>query len=122
MIFRIIIMNPIKKKLADFLYEMSKKRMEAIDQRSPCARTLKKMYRDGLLKKDIQRICDKVSVLEAVKIFSLYNKLMLSNTGDSDRYNKEIKSIASEVVKRVEKESGNLTPECLNLLMNLEDN
>ena len=115
-------MNPIKKKLADFLYEMSKKRMEAINQKSPCAKTLKKMDRDALLKKDIQRICDKVSVLEAVKIFRLYNKLMLSNTGEFDRYNKEIKSIASEVVKRVEKESGNLTPECLNLLMNLEDN
>ena len=112
-------MNPIKKKLADFLFEMSRKAVDAMDPKSPYARSLKNLDGDELLKKDIQRICDEVRILEAAKILSLSTKLMLSNTGDSDRYKKEIKSIASEIVKRVENKTGDLTPESRYLLMNL---
>ena len=50
---------------------------------------------------------------------SLSSKLMVSNTEYADKYRKEIKSIAFEVVKRVEKKTGNLMPESRDLLMNL---
>ena len=112
-------MNPIKKKLADFLNEMSKKAVDSMDPESTTARSLKNPDKDALLKKDIQRICEGVSILEAVKIMRLSTKLMVSNTEYADKYRKEIKSIAFEVVKRVEKKTGNLMPESRDLLMNL---
>lgn len=114
-------MNPIKKKLADFLFEMSKNSMDALDHKSPCVKSLKNLDRDTLLKEDVQRICDEISILEAGKNMSLSTKLKLSNTGDADGYKNKMKSIAFEVVKRVEKKTGNLNlpPECRDLLMNL---
>ena len=115
-------MNPIKKKLADSLFKMGKEHMGAMDSESLCAKSLKNLDRDALLKKDIQYFCDEVSTLEAAKILSLSSKLMLSNTKDADRYKEDIKSVASGVMKRVKKKTGNLTPECRNLLMNLSEN
>ncbi|MFC1563102.1 hypothetical protein ACFL4Z_03525 [candidate division KSB1 bacterium] len=98
---------------------MGKERMDAMDSESPCARYLKNLDRNALLKKDIQHFCDEVSTLEAAKILSLSSKLILSNTEDADRYKEEIKSVASGVMKRVKKKTGNLTPECRNLQLNL---
>ena len=114
-------MNPIKKKLANFLYEMSKKSMNAMDPESPCARSLKNLDRDALLKKDIQNICDEIGILETGKILSLFSKLMLSSIEDADKYKKEIELIAYKVVKRVEDKPGilNLPPECRDFLLKL---
>lgn len=117
-------MNPIKKKLANFLTDAIKKDMDTMEAESPCARSLKGLDRDALLKKDIQRICDDLSTLEAGRILSLSAKFMLSDAGDVEKYKKnekEIKSLVFEVLKRVEKKDGglNLPPECQDSLINL---
>jgi hypothetical protein len=120
-IFRAIIMNPIKKKLADFLSEMSKKGMEEMDPDSSCAKSLEDLDKQSLLKEDIQRISDEVSILEAVKILKLSAQLRWSDKADSDRYREDIKSMASKVLKRVEKKGGklNLPEQCRELLISL---
>jgi len=114
-------MNLIKKKLADFLNEMSKKGIDKMDPKSSCAKSLKDLDRETLLKEDIERICDEMRVLEAGKILRLSNKLMWSGTANKDEFRKEIKSMASKVLKRVEKKGGklNLPRQCRDLLMNL---
>ncbi len=93
--------------------------MDSMDPESPTVKSLKNPDKDALLKKDIQRICEGVNIIEAVKIMRLSSKLMVSNAEYADNYRKEIKSIAFEVVKRVEKNTGNLMPESRDLLMNL---
>jgi len=117
-------MNPIKRKLASFLTDVIKSGMDTMDAESPCARSLKGLDRDALLEKDIERICDELSTLEAGRILSLGAEFMLSGAGDVDKYKrnkKEIKSLVFEVVKRVEKKDGslNLPPECQDLLIDL---
>ena len=114
-------MNLIRKKLADFLNEMSKKGMNKMDPDSSCAKSLEDLDKKALLKEDIQRISDEVSILEAGKILRLSAKLRWSGKADKDEYREDIKSIASKVLKRVEKKGGklNLPEQCRNLLMNL---
>lgn len=114
-------MNPIKKKLADFLTDVIGQDMDAMDAESPCARSLKRLDRDALLEKDIQLICNELSTLETGKILRLAVKRTSSDTEDAGRYREEMKSMASEVVKRVENEHGslNLPPECRDFLINL---
>ena len=114
-------MNPIKKKLAGSLTELAKKEIDAMDAESPCARALEGLDVDALLEKSIQRITDELSTLEAGRILKLAVKHKLSGAEDADKYKKKIKSIASEVVKRVESKYGGLylPPECRDLLMNL---
>jgi len=96
--FRTIIMNPIKKKPADFLNGMSKKSIDKMDPKRSCAKSLQNVDREMLLKEDIQRICDEMSVL----------------------YRKEIQSMASVILKRMEKKTGklNLPQQCRDLAMN----
>jgi hypothetical protein len=114
-------MNLIKRKMADFLNKMSKKGMEKMDPKNSCAKSLKNSDRQALLKEDIERICNEMSILEAGKIFKLATKLMSSDSTNKDMDRKEIKSMASKVLKRVEKKGGklNLPQQCRDLLMNL---
>ena len=114
-------MNPIKKKLADSLTKMTKRGIEAMDAESPCAKSLEGADVDALLQEDIQHICSELSTIEAGKILKLAVKRKLSSPEDADMYKKAIESMASEIVKRVEKRTGslNLPLECRQLLMNL---
>ena len=114
-------MNPIRKKLADLLISMSKEGIKAIDPNSTCARSSSNLDRKTILKEDINRICDEVSIIEAGKLLSLSAKLMASNQEHSQKNKQQIKEISSSVVDRVEKKAGklNLPKECRNLLINL---
>jgi len=98
--------------------------MDTMEAESPCARSLRGLDRDALLEKDIQRICDELSTLEAGRVLRLGAGSMLSGAGDADKdkkNEKEIKSLVFKVVKRVEKKDGslNLPPECQDSLINL---
>ena len=98
-----------------------KKGLDTMEAERPCARSLKGLDRDALLNKDIQRICDELSTLEAGRILSLSAKFIVSDAGDVEKYRKQMKSLLFEVVKRVEKKDGglNLPQECQDLLINL---
>jgi hypothetical protein len=98
-----------------------KKGLDQIEAESPCARSLKGLDRDALLKRDVQRICDELSTLEAGRILRLSAKFIVSDVGDAEKYRKEMKSIVFEVMKRMEKKYGrlNLPRECQDLLKNL---
>ena len=113
-------MNPVKKKLADSLTEMAKKGIEEMDKKTPCAESLKGADVDALLRKDIQRICNELTTIEAGRILKLAAKRKLSSPENADMHTEAIKSMAFEIVKRVEEKTGslNLPAECRQLLMN----
>ena len=98
-----------------------KKGLDTMEAESPCARSLKGLDRDALLNKDIQRICDELSILEAGRILSLSATFIVSDAGDVEKYRKQMKSLVFEVVKRMEKKDGglNLPQECQDVLINL---
>ena len=114
-------MNPIKRKLAEFLTDMSIEAMETLDPESPYAEALLKVHRDGLLEENIRRICDEVTTWEAGKILSKSAKLMLVGPEGGQREQEEIRAMARGIIGRVEKKGGglNLPPECMDLILEL---
>ncbi len=111
----------MRRKLADFLTEMSRQGLDEIDPASPCARALQNCDGEALLRRDIRRICNEVSLIEGGRILRLYAQLVNVSPEREERLKVKLKSIASKVVRRVEQESGalNLPSECRELLMNL---
>jgi len=115
-------MNPVKKKLAQELTEAIKGAMNKADTDTSCAKALEKLDRDALLEKDVKRLCDELSTLEAGKILSLGNRVL--GAGNANVYKKsreELRSLMFNVVKRLEKKYGGLSlpKECRDLLINL---
>ena len=113
--------NPIRKKLADFLISIGKNGIKTMDPDSLCARSFNNSDREVLLKEDINRICEEVSIIEAGKLLNLSTKLITSNQEQSQKNKQQIKEISSAIIGRVEKKIGklNLPLECRELLMNL---
>ena len=115
-------MNPVKKKLAQELTEAIKGGIDRMDHDTSCAKALEELDRDALLEKDVNRLCDELSTLEAGKILSLGNKVL--GAGNANVYEKsreELRSLVFKGVKRVEKKYGGLSlpKECGNLLIDL---
>ena len=115
-------MNPIKKRLAQELTEAIKTSLDKTDPDTSCAKALEELDRDALLEKDVKRLCDEFSTLEAGKILSLGNKVL--GAGNANVYKKsreELMSLVFKGLKRVEKKYGGLSlpKECRDLLINL---
>lgn len=114
-------MNPVKKKLDQELTAAVKKGMDKMELDTSCAKALESLDRDALLKKDVNRLCDEFSTLEAGRILSLGAKLL--GAGNANVYKKsreELRSLVFKGVKRVENKYGglNLPKECRDLLIN----
>lgn len=114
-------MNPIRKKLADLLTKMSQKGLSSLDPKSPCARKIKKVDREKLLKEDITRICQEIGMMEATRLLSLSAKLSVASNEEIHDLKMNIRTISTKVVDRVEKKTGklNFPVECRNLLLSL---
>jgi len=115
-------MNPIKKKLARELTEAIKVAMDKTDPDTSCARAIEGLDRNALLIRDVNRLCDELSTLEAGKILSLGNEVL--GAGNANAYRKkreEIRSLMFKAMKRVEKKYGGLSlpKECEDSLISL---
>ena len=95
-------MNPIKKKLARMLLSMGKSGMKQIDPKSSCAKKIKNDNSLELLKEDINRICEELSLGEAMKIIKISSTMQFSSDSARDNTKDDIKKISLKVVKRVE--------------------
>ena len=114
-------MNPIKKKLARMLLSMGKSGMKQIDPKSSCAKKIKNDNSLELLKEDINRICEELSLGEAMKIIKISSTMQFSSDSARDNTKDDIKKISLKVVKRVESSGKklNFPVECRNLLLSL---
>jgi len=118
--------NTIRRKLADLLFEMSRKAMDELDGESPCTKAMKKKSADtsALLRSDIERLCAEIRVMEAGRVLAIYAKLKASNTEATEKQRKKLVDIASKVIARVEKNGGplNLPSQCREFLINVSGN
>ena len=114
-------MNPLKGKLAQFLTEKAKKGLGAIGSSTPCAKALKKVDIDSVLREDIGQICNVVSFGEMTKIFSLAAQYRVASPEQKKVIKQDIKKIAEEIIGRVESKTGRLKipKACRHLLFNL---
>ena len=115
-------MNPIKKRLSQEFTEVIKGGIDKLDQDTSCAKALKELDQDALLEKDVNRLCDELSTLEAGKILSLGKKVLGASNANVDKKSREkLRSLVFMGIKRVEKKYGGLglPKECGDLLINL---
>ena len=114
-------MNPITKKLADRLKEVGRRKLEAMNPDSACAKALQNSDREACLNEDVQRICNEISILEAGRIMKLSLKLKGTGADDTNSTKDELRVMASKIMERVEKKTGNLhfPLECRGLLLDL---
>ncbi len=114
-------MNLLKKKIASFLTEEARKGMQDLDPDSPCRKALRKIDVDNVLREDINRICEAVSLAELTKILSLGRRLKTGSEDEKEETKRVLRQIVEAVVAKVERESGSLNiPEpCRQLLLNL---
>ena len=115
-------MNPVKKKLDQELTAAIKKGMDEMELDTSCAKALEGLNRDAFLEKDVNRLCDEFSTLEAGRILSLGAKLLgAGNANVYKKSRKDLRSLVFKGVKRVENKYGGLSlpKECKDLLINL---
>ncbi len=114
-------LNPLKTKMASFLTEEALKRTKDLDSKSPCKKALTRIDVDNVLREDINRICEAVSLNEITRILSLARRLQDTSGEKKEEIKHDLKKIVEAVVARAEKESGRLRiPEpCRQLLLNL---
>ncbi|MEE8424116.1 MAG: hypothetical protein V3S49_06200 [Thermodesulfobacteriota bacterium] len=107
--------------MASFLIDTAKGGIDALDPGSSCAKELKEIDIDNILKEDISRICETISFIEITKILSLSTRLQAVSQAEEDEIKRKIKKMSQVVVARVEAKSGKLMiPEsCRHMLLNL---
>lgn len=114
-------MNPLQRKLAQFLTQKAHKGIQELSPHSSCVKLLKKSAAENILSEDIHKICAVATFGEITKIFSLAAQLKLTSEEKREAIKGTIKKIAENVVGRVECKTGKLkTPKsCRHLLLHL---
>lgn len=99
--------NLLRSQIASLITRSAQAGLKELDKNTPLAHTLKGKNIDTLLKNSVQQLCDEMSYSEMARIISLVASLK-SGLRDKERAKKEVKSIAGDIVKRIEKKSGGL--------------
>ena len=120
-IFESNMMNHFKKQLAFLLVKSSKRGLNALDPKSPCAKALKSKDIELLISKDIEKICEAAFFGEISKILTLYAWFRIASQEKRDELKDEFKTIADGIIERVEERHGklNIPDPCRDLLINL---
>jgi len=98
-------MNPLRHKLAMILSNAAKKGLNTLEADSVYAKELKELDVDNILREDINKLCEEISMLEITRTFSLYTQLRTARKEEKERVKKELKDIAQNVIERAEKKS-----------------
>lgn len=112
--------NPFRSQMVLFLTKSAHAGLEKLDKNSLLARKLKAVDVQAILKHDINKICAEMSCPEMVKLTTLAGQIK-SGLRDEELAKEDVKNIAKDIVKRVEKKSGEFkaSPELRDLLYNL---
>lgn len=105
-------MNPLRQKLAAFLIKAKKRGIDSLGPDSPYAEELRGAEAERIIREDVGKICESISIAEISRIFLLAARLKDSSKEKSDLVKDEFKRIAKDVVARAEDKFGKLkTPE-----------
>ena len=110
----------LRRKLAKALKDAAHKGLAKIDKNSPLAEELKKIDVEAVLKADIEKICNNVSLFEMTRIM----RLILQLNAKANRHGimkADLKRIIQQLIDKVERNAGKLqTPmTCRELFFNL---
>jgi len=110
----------LRRKLAKVLEEAAHKGLARIDKDSLLAEELRKVDVEGILKADIDKICNNVSLFEMTRIMGLMVQL---NSEEKRRgpMKADLKKMVQRLIDSVEQKAGRLqTPmSCRELFFNL---
>jgi len=110
----------LRRKLAEALNEAAHKGLARIDPKSTLAEELKKYDVEEILKADIDKICNNVSLFEMTRIMGLIVQLN-SEEKRHGPMKAELKKMIQRLIDKVEGNAGKLqTPmSCRDLFFNL---
>lgn len=113
-------MSLLRQCMATLLTESAHDALAVLDKNSQAARDLSALDVETALKEDVEKICGAISFGEAGKVISLAAQLK-ARVGDRQRVKDQIKKIASDVIERIERSSGNLKipASCRDMLFKL---
>jgi len=115
-------MDPIKRKLSSLLTETAHKAIEALEPGSPCAEELSKIDEvDDIINQEIKKLCGAATLAEMTRILYLTARIKKASKQKKVEIKNNLKSIAEQLVTRVEAESGplRLPKTCRHLLLSL---
>jgi hypothetical protein len=114
-------MNPLRRRMSAFLVRVVRDGIKKMDPESPCAKELRKIDGEDIVRTEIDRICRAASVTEMTKVIALAEWLKGTSGQEREDIRNDIKEIAEELVARIERESGELRipRPCRRLLLNL---
>lgn len=112
-------MQYLREQLASLLNRAARDGIKELDKDSDLAIQLKSLDIDTVLENDCKLICQNISFSEVTRILALMAQVKI-NAKDSQCARDQIKTIARDIMLRLEKQSaGFKTPEsCRNLLFN----
>ena len=110
----------LRRKLAEKLNDAAHKGLARIDKNSPLAEELKKYDVEGILKADIEKICNNVSFFEMTRVMALMVQLK-SEVKRQGAMKPQLKAMVQKLIDRIERDAGKLqTPmSCREILFNL---
>ena len=112
--------NRLRRKLAEVLNDAAHKGLARIDKNSPLAEELKKHDVEVILKADIEKICNTLTLFEMTRVMGLMVQL---NSEEKRRgpMKADLKKMVQRLIDSVEQKAGRLqTPmSCRELFFNL---
>lgn len=115
-------MNPIRRRMVSLLTEAALARVEALDPASVRGQELSKICdADRVIKEDIQKICDVITLAELTKIFHLTRRMKKTSGKKKETIKRSLQKIAEVLITRAEAESGplKLPQACRHILMDI---
>lgn len=99
--------NPLRAQTVLLITKHAQAGLKKLDRNSALVSKLKGMDVDALLKDNIDKFCHEMSYFEMAKITTIAAGLN-SGLRDKEQAKEEMKSIAKDIIKRVEQKTGNL--------------
>jgi len=115
-------MDSIKRKLSSLLTEAAREGIGALEPGSPCAEELSKIDEvNDIIAQEIEKLCRAATPAEMTRVLYLTARIKKASEQKKGKIKNNLKSIAEQLVTRVETESGPLRlPEtCRHLLLSL---
>jgi hypothetical protein len=111
----------LKQKAASILTDAAYKGIKNLNPESACAKALKGIDVEVVLRADIARLCETASLTEITRISSLAAQLPIASDEKKAAIKRELKKIAETVTARAESTSGKLKipSACRHLLLSL---
>lgn len=95
-------MNVLQKKMAEVMRETARKALKKLDPKSPLAKELHSVDVEAILKQDVERICEALSLFDISRALTLVAQFGVSSPDKRELLKRELKKIAEVSVEKAE--------------------